>query len=59
MDDDIRGDVVKATCPKHLSLAKVIGFHVVVTKKKSCKGNGKITGRKYSTVLIFVINWDC
>jgi len=33
MDDDVRGDVVKATCPKHMSLAKVIGFHVVVTKK--------------------------
>lgn len=34
MDEDIWGAVVMATCPKHLSLAKVIGFHVVVTKKK-------------------------
>jgi hypothetical protein len=33
MDDGIQGVVVEATCPKHLSLAKFNGFHVVVTKK--------------------------
>jgi len=33
MDDDVQGDVVKATCSKHMSRAKLIGFHVVVTNK--------------------------